>query len=71
MSDKFDLDLNNPKVMEEFVNHVVVAKLIAEEAGVNPSYEKIVGIADELDLTVADVQGYLRLYSYVSKEMML
>lgn len=65
------LDLNNKKVMQDFCNNIAAAKLIAEELGENPTYEKIVGIADELNISIEDVYGYLRLYKFVSKEMIL
>ena len=65
------LDLNNQDKLKEFCNHVAASKLIADEIGVNPTYEKIIEVADRLDISVAEVQGYLRLYSFVSNEMML
>lgn len=65
------LDLNNKEQMQDFCNNIAAAKLIAEELGENPSYEKIVGIADELNISIEDVQAYLRLYNYVSKELIL
>lgn len=65
------LDLNDSKQMQEFCNNIAVAKLIAEELGENPSYEKIVRISDELDISVAEVQGYLQLYKYCTSQMIL
>ena len=65
------LDLNNKEQMQDFCNNIAAAKLIAEELGDSYSYEDVVNIADELNVSVAEVQGYLKLYQYVSKEMML
>lgn len=65
------LDLNNKEQMQDFCNNIAAAKLIAEELGENPTYEKIVGIADELNISVAEVQGYLSLYKFVSNNMIL
>ena len=65
------LDLNNKEVIQDFCNNIAAAKLIAEELGENPTYEKIVDISDELNISIEEVQGYLKLYQYVSKEMML
>lgn len=71
MAKDFKLDLNDPKIMKEFTDNVVVAKVIADSVGENPSYEQLVRIADQLDISVADVQGYLRLYNYISEQMVL
>ena len=65
------VDLNDSKIMQDFCNNIAAAKLIAEEAGANPSYEKLVRISDELNISVADVQGYLRLYKFIQSEMVI
>lgn len=65
------VDLNDSKIMQDFCNNIAAAKLIADEIGSNPSYEKIVRIADELNISPEDVYGYLRLYKYMSREIML
>lgn len=65
------LDLEDPEQMQDFCNNIAVAKLISEELGENPSYEKIVRISDELDLTVADVHAYMKLYQYLQTQMIL
>lgn len=65
------LDLNNKEVIQDFCNNIAAAKLIAEELGENPTYEKIVDISDELNISVADVQGYLRLYKFIQSEMVI
>lgn len=65
------LDLNNKEQMQDFCNNIVAAKLIAEELGDSYSYEDVVNIADELNISTEDIYGYLRLYKYISQEMIL
>ena len=65
------LDLNNKEQMQDFCNNIAAAKLIAEELGENPTYEKIVDISDELNISIEEVQAYMKLYQYVSREMIL
>lgn len=65
------LDLNNKEVIQDFCNNIAAAKLIAEELGENPTYEKIVDISDELNISIEEVQAYMKLYQYVSREMIL
>ena len=65
------LDLTDSKQMHDFCNNIAAAKLIAEELGENPTYEKIVRISDELNISIEEVNGYLQLYRYISKEMMI
>ena len=65
------LDLNNKEVIQDFCNNIAAAKLIAEEAGENPTYEKIVDLSDELNISIEEVQAYMKLYQYVSREMIL
>ena len=65
------LDLTDSKQMQEFCNNIAAAKLIADEVGDNPTYEKITGIADQLDISVEEVQGYLQLFKYIQNQMIL
>ena len=65
------VDLNNKEQMQDFCNNIAAAKLIAEELGENPTYEKIVRISDELNISIEEVQGYLRLYKFIQSEMVI
>lgn len=71
MDKDFKLKLDDPKFLEEFVNQVVVAKVIADSIGENPAYENVVRISDELNISIEETYGYLRLYKYMQKQMIL
>ena len=68
---EFKLKLDDPKFLDEFCNHVVVAKIIADELAKDNSYQHIVNLADELDITVEEVNGYLQLFRYVQRQMII
>lgn len=65
------LDLNNKEQMQDFCNNIAVAKLIADELSKDNSYEAVVNLADELNISVAEVQAYLKLYKYIQTQMIL
>lgn len=67
----FKLKLEDPKFLEEFCNHVVIAKIIADKIAENNSYESIVKLADDLDITIEEVNGYLQLFKYVQRQMII
>ena len=52
-------------------NQVVIAKVIADSIGENPAYENVVRISDELNISIEETYGYLRLYKYMQTQMML
>lgn len=65
------LKLDDPKFMDEFCNHIVIAKIIADELAKDNSYQHIVNLADELDISIEEINGYLQLFKYVQKQMIL
>ena len=67
----FKLKLDDPKFMEEFCNNIVIAKIIADELAKDNSYQHIVNLADELDISVEEVNGYLQLFRYVQRQMII
>lgn len=71
MTNDFKLKLNDPKFLEEFCNQVVIAKVIADELANDNSYQNVVNIADELNISVEEVNSYLQLFKYVQKQMIL
>lgn len=56
---------------ETLATSVVIAKLLVEEIGTNPSYESVIDTADFLDLTVDQVFGFIKLYKQVQCQMMI
>ena len=57
--------------MQDFCNNIAVAKLIADELSKDNSYEAVVNLADELNISIEEVQGYLQLFKYIQNQMIL
>ena len=56
---------------ETLATSVVIAKLLVDEIGENPTYESVIDIADSLDITVDQVFDFIRLYKQVQCQMMI
>lgn len=67
----FTNKLQDPKFFDEFTNHVVISKLIADELAKDNSYQHVVNLADELGMQVNEVHAYLQLFNYMQKQLIL
>ena len=60
-----DLDI------EKLSETIVIAKTIAENIGLTPSYENLETMATKLNITIAEVMSFITFYKSISNQMMI